>query len=1469
MKKITILFVFVLFSVSAFSKKTWVPFTSEQPAAYSVSILASDRSGLLLEVNIPGMFSETVNREGMTFQRIMLDENRTTKEVGRPELPMIHELIGFPGNERAAITILEMETMKFSGYNIYPFQTPTTDNAGAPVHDFVKDEQFYRKDARFPAENVIAGQPGIWRDVKVAGIHFTPFTYNPVSQELEIITKLQIRIEFKGVDDSMDFMPNKELTPKFYRMYEAAIANFEDLGYTMTLRDTPGIKYLVITNDEALSAIQPLVDWKNQMGHLVEVRLIEPGFNTPQHFKDYISGLYDSDGLEYVLMVGDAYPYGGSSGGPNIVPMYWWQPSGETGSYSDSWYTCLDGPDDHFADLAIGRFAYDVNQLGQLETQIQKTMTHYHTPDVSDNWAENTILIAHKEQYPGKYTQCCEEIRQYPYSIQVPEFETAYGGENYSNGQVVEFVNNSGVGIFNYRGHGSSTQLWDWTTANPNHFTATNVNQLTNYDQLFVFFDVCCDNMNIITHPGDCLCESFMKHEGGSVAVNGAIIPSYTIPNHDYDKEMYKAVFDEGITNIGYVTNFANLTVLNAHGDIGRSNVRTYLWLGDASVEAWTLQPTTITALHDDQLFLGLSEFVVSVMDGGDPVEHAMVCVANDDGSVYGVAYTDAAGVATVQFDGPVEIPGDAKVTVTRNNYIPYQAVIPVIPQAGPYVIKDSWVINDIAGGNGNGLMDYAESILLSLSVKNVGIQQAQNVTVSLTTEDEYINITTGSANFGNIDPEAIVTVEDAFAFDVAEDIPDNHAVLFTVSASDGTDTWNSNIVITGHAPVLVYDSYEILDPGGNSNGKLDPGEEATVVVTVKNSGAADAYDVFGELITSDPYLNVTQTTPQSIGDLASDATATVSFDVQADEMTPAGHTASLDIEMTAEHNIAGTGSFNIIIGQIPVVIIDLDPNNSSGPEMQTAMNTMGVSSEYTTTFPDNMTLFSSAFVCLGIYNSNHQLSSAQGQVLADFLNNGGALYMEGGDTWHYDQPTPVHPMFNIDPVGDGSSDLSTINGQAGTFTEGMSFVYNGENSWIDRIDAITPAVKILQNQSPSYGTAVAYDEGSYKTIGASHEFGGLTDGASTKAELMEQYLIFFNIISTGVTANFQADMTELCEGEEVQFTDFSSGNVTEWAWEFPGGTPATSNEQSPTVIYNSGGQFDVTLEVTGPAGSHSTTKSNYISVMEMPGTAATPVGITTLCQNSPLTSYTTTGAANATEYLWTITPDEAGIITGNGLESLVAWSDDFYGESEITVMGVNDCGEGSTSLPVTVTVEPMPEAAGEITGPASVCQSFTDIYLVDEIGHTITYNWILEPAEAGTMLIEDNEVTITWSETYEGLAVLKVCGENECGEGELSEDFEIAVENCTGIDDLTFTGSVSVYPNPNTGAFTINLETHDQVTIKLINTVGEVVYQSEQISISGQHAETLKLNNLTNGVYYLRIEGTRTNLIEKLVISK
>ncbi|MBL4586738.1 MAG: choice-of-anchor J domain-containing protein, partial [Flavobacteriales bacterium] len=78
------------------------------------------------------------------------------------------------------------------------------------------------------------------------------------------------------------------------------------------------------------------------------------------------------------------------------------------------------------------------------------------------------------------------------------------------------------------------------------------------------------------------------------------------------------------------------------------------------------------------------------------------------------------------------------------------------------------------------------------------------------------------------------------------------------------------------------------------------------------------------------------------------------------------------------------------------------------------------------------------------------------------------------------------------------------------------------------------------------------------------------------------------------------------CEGLEVDFEDNSwNANVDEswvYSWVFEGGTPATSNEQNPTVTYNTAGTFDVTFTITNSEGSVSETLQNTIVVTSLTG---------------------------------------------------------------------------------------------------------------------------------------------------------------------------------------------------------------------------------------------------------------------------
>lgn len=87
------------------------------------------------------------------------------------------------------------------------------------------------------------------------------------------------------------------------------------------------------------------------------------------------------------------------------------------------------------------------------------------------------------------------------------------------------------------------------------------------------------------------------------------------------------------------------------------------------------------------------------------------------------------------------------------------------------------------------------------------------------------------------------------------------------------------------------------------------------------------------------------------------------------------------------------------------------------------------------------------------------------------------------------------------------------------------------------------------------------------------------------------------NTTAVAPTASFTANPVNVCVGGQVQFTNTSIGNPTNYSWTFAGGTPATSTAQNPTVTYNTVGTYTVTLTVSNTLGSNTATQTSYIVV--------------------------------------------------------------------------------------------------------------------------------------------------------------------------------------------------------------------------------------------------------------------------------
>ena len=163
-------------------------------------------------------------------------------------------------------------------------------------------------------------------------------------------------------------------------------------------------------------------------------------------------------------------------------------------------------------------------------------------------------------------------------------------------------------------------------------------------------------------------------------------------------------------------------------------------------------------------------------------------------------------------------------------------------------------------------------------------------------------------------------------------------------------------------------------------------------------------------------------------------------------------------------------------------------------------------------------------------------------------------------------------------------------------------------------------------------------------------------------------------ILDVPPTAGFSSSVTSGCAPMTIQFTDQSQGAPNTWAWNFPGGTPATSTEQNPSVVYTTPGTYSVNLTVSNGAGTDDISQPQLIQVSEGPA-----ANFTYDLTGSEIT-FTNT-SANATSYAWNF-GDNTNSTDENPVHNYTA-----SGQYTVTLTAMNDCGIAVYTETVNVTV--------------------------------------------------------------------------------------------------------------------------------------------------------------------------------------
>lgn len=238
------------------------------------------------------------------------------------------------------------------------------------------------------------------------------------------------------------------------------------------------------------------------------------------------------------------------------------------------------------------------------------------------------------------------------------------------------------------------------------------------------------------------------------------------------------------------------------------------------------------------------------------------------------------------------------------------------------------------------------------------------------------------------------------------------------------------------------------------------------------------------------------------------------------------------------------------------------------------------------------------------------------------FGTNKGRIYksIDKGVNWTVSAVTPlgaiyIQPFFRTADNGfaqdkgasttgtlagttDGGTTWAIVGSTGNIFSNDMAFVPGSEMTWV------TTGADIDNSRA---GVTFSFDDGltwtdMSSTIGTQFlATDWVNDSTGWAGAFVDQdntggMYIFEGMLAPPVSA-FEASDTAIMLGGQVTFTNMSSG-ATLYQWTFEGGTPGSSTlKNPPPITYNTPGDFNVTLTVSGEYGSNTLVMTDYIYV--------------------------------------------------------------------------------------------------------------------------------------------------------------------------------------------------------------------------------------------------------------------------------
>jgi hypothetical protein len=236
----------------------------------------------------------------------------------------------------------------------------------------------------------------------------------------------------------------------------------------------------------------------------------------------------------------------------------------------------------------------------------------------------------------------------------------------------------------------------------------------------------------------------------------------------------------------------------------------------------------------------------------------------------------------------------------------------------GVYLAIDGVAVNDdmlgASHGDGDHVIDFGETIELTVTLSNLGNTDAQNVVGTLTAASTYVTLINGQRSFGTIPAGGTGANSQPFVFRVAQDVPDGEPLGLTLGVTEEPATLPLNLTAT--APEYTVAILDIDDSSGDDDGIADPGENVGLTLRMENHGGCATPDLTAVLHGGGYF--VSDETPHAVGVIQPGQGVNAGgFAVQISPDCPEIYSGYLVLGLTGPEDYATSLGVLLSVGQI------------------------------------------------------------------------------------------------------------------------------------------------------------------------------------------------------------------------------------------------------------------------------------------------------------------------------------------------------------------------------------------------------------------------------------------------------------------------------------------------------------------------------------------------------------------------